>query len=147
MPADLNRALNPFFQSIVTEAWVKAPADVPEINQLAFRHCMAAVEQTRRTGIANAVILHGETGSGKTHLLSRLREALTSGESEEQPVFIYVMLAAGASRLRRLVRERFVDSLLRPWQEHPSRLYSLLRSAPADGRGRRQQPSSGSAMP
>jgi TPR repeat protein len=124
---DLNAALNPFFQGIVTEAWMKAPADVPEINQKAFGNCIAAVEQTRRTGTSNAVLLHGGTGSGKTHLLSRLREALATTEPDTEPVFAYVMLAAGASRLRRLVRERFVDSLLRPWRDHPSRLAGLLR--------------------
>jgi len=106
---------------------MKAPADVPEINQKAFQNCIAAVEQTRRTGTSNAVILHGETGSGKTHLLSRLREALAATQPDQEPVFVYVMLAAGASRLRRLVRERFVDSLLRPWHDHPSRLAGLLR--------------------
>lgn len=115
---------------------MKAPADVPEINQRAFRDCLAAVEQTRRTGTSNAVLLHGETGSGKTHLLSRLREAIAIGGPGQEPVFVYVMLAAGASRLRRLVQRRFADSLLRPWRDHPSRLAGLLDET---ARGKRWQ--------
>ena len=131
-PADLTAAVNPFYQRIVTEAWLKAPADVAEINARAFERCIAAIEQTRRTSTSSAVILHGETGSGKTHVLSRLREALGSAPPEQEAIFVYVMLAPGASRLRRLVREWFVNSLLRPWRDQPSRLAGILRRLTKD---------------
>lgn len=129
---ELAAAANPFWRQVIQQPWETAPADVPEINDAAFRRCLDAVEQARRSGASSAVLLHGGVGTGKTHLIARFRTALASQEEDAEPVFVYVLLAAGASRLRRLIREQLVDSLYRPWRGYRSRLEGLLRRATAD---------------
>lgn len=127
IPVDFDAANNPFLQQFVTMD-LAAPSDVEEINKLAFQRCVEAIRQTSQTRTPGGLILHGGIGTGKTHVLSRLRLHLGNMAEAEEPVFVYVLLAAGASRIRRLLRERFVDSLLRPWRGHRSRLEGLLRA-------------------
>src|SRR3954453_19498829 len=110
---------NPFGHTIVTDPWQAAEADVPGIHARAFEACRPALESVRTTGRSTAVILHGEAGSGKTHLLSRLRRRWAATDADgidtnrPEMGFVAVRLQTGPRRLWRYLRRSFADDLLR----------------------------------
>ncbi len=70
------RAPNPFLSSVSASPLDHNPTDVPEINSGAFQKCLELVDEVREQHFTQTLILMGEPGSGKTHLLSRLRATL-----------------------------------------------------------------------
>jgi hypothetical protein len=113
---------NPFRSSIVSDPWNSLEADVPAIHQKAFARCCEAIAAVRATGRTTGVLAHGEAGSGKTHLLARLRaqiarEARTSGAGGrvgiEGAIFISVQLQTNAKMIWRHLRRRVASDLLR----------------------------------
>ena len=66
-------ALNPFQGSVLTDARHDPEGDVERINAEAFDACLQAVEQAHAGRQSASVLLNGVPGSGKTHLLARLR--------------------------------------------------------------------------
>src|SRR5918911_5475731 len=107
---------NPFGHTVVTDAWHPAGSDVPEIHARAFAACAAALEEVRTQGRSTSVLLHGEAGSGKTHLLARLRRhwADPGSGAGADAVFIAVRLQTGPRRLWRSLRRSVAEDLLRP---------------------------------
>lgn len=135
---------NPFRGSVVADAWGKTPdqADVGQIHGDVFSTCLKAIEQARHGASSAGVVIYGEAGSGKTHLIGRLRRRLT--DSNEQPTlerlsqaFAYVRLNANPSSLFRHVRQRVVEDLLRKPPRGVSQLERMLltRLMDADGGG------------
>ena len=110
---------NPFRGSVMADAWKGGPgADVSQIHQDLFQICRNAVEQARIGSSSAGVILYGAAGSGKTHLIGRLRRSLT--DHHEAPsldrltqAFAYVRLNANPAFLYRHVRQRVAEDLLR----------------------------------
>ena len=76
---ELTRIANPFRNFVVKDPWNPSEIDVPEINRDAFLLCLEAVDGVRRNH-QTSILLHGETGSGKTHLLARLRSSLAASQ-------------------------------------------------------------------
>jgi hypothetical protein len=115
---------NPFSQSIVSDAWQPAESDVREIHADVFDLCCASLDYVRKTGNSRSVLLHGLPGSGKTHLLARLRSHLT-GElvAEDIPsaitlngtsvLFTAVRLRAGPRMIARHLRRTLAGDLFR----------------------------------
>lgn len=135
--------INPFVNAIVADAWDQQVTDVPQIHARAFAACRAAFDQIRATGATHSVLLHGEPGSGKTHLLARMRnEFACLGETEpardpQRPplpaaVFSSMRLRAGSRMLCRHVRRALARDLLRPDPQRLTQLDWLLihRAAP-----------------
>jgi hypothetical protein len=128
----LGRLPNPFRQTIVTDPWQPSGVDVPKIHAGAFETCLAALESVRAEGQSSSVLLHGEAGSGKTHLLARLRRHWTArpgpGLDPSQPevVFIAVKLQTGPKRIWRYLRRSVVEDLLRRDGEGTSQLLRIL---------------------
>ena len=100
---------NPFSGAIVQDPWRGATVDVPDIHADAFRLCRDALDQVRRRGHSASVLLYGEAGSGKTHLMGRLRRRLGDGA-----VFISVQLQTSGQMIWRHIRRRVADDVLRP---------------------------------
>lgn len=113
--------LNPFSQSIISDAWQSAEADVPGIHADVFALCCSALDYVRESGNSRSVLVHGLPGSGKTHLLSRFRAHLT-GESPPTAggrpttpsvLFTAVRLRAGPRMMCRHLRRTLAGDLFR----------------------------------
>lgn len=109
---------NPFLGNVVEDPWKKTAVSVPTIHQVVFDACRQIVEYVRAEGRGEGILIHGQPGSGKTHLLGRLREELADGMthpelSHPRQVFVSVRLATSPQHIWRHVRERLVDDLLR----------------------------------
>ena len=98
--------------------WEAARVDVPAIHCQVFDECLRGVEQVRHTRRSAALLIHGEAGSGKTHLLSRLRSHLTpqapSATDRDECLFVWVRLQTSPRRIWRTLRRTLVDDWFRP---------------------------------
>lgn len=110
MIKNLSNLANPFFGSVISDPWKPAEGDVPEIHAKAFLGCVQGREYVQKAGQSTSIIIHGEAGSGKTHLMARLRAAL----DRIPAVFISIPLQTGPHLLWRHIRRCLVDDLLRP---------------------------------
>ncbi len=131
-PAEpMSRIVNPFQGAIVQDAWENPRLDVPEIHAEQFELCRQAVASVFRTGRSSSLLLLGERGSGKTHLLARLRRNFLA-QQESQPggarrvVFVAFRLQTNPGMIWRHLRRRFVDDLLRATLGEDSQLDRLL---------------------
>lgn len=102
---------NPFDDAIVSDAWTAPQVDVAEIHQDVSELCLESVEIVRDEGRPRSILVHGSAGSGKTHLLARLRNAMAAGDAA--PVFCYVRLATAAHMIRRHLNRALVSDLVR----------------------------------
>ncbi len=117
---ELSDFANPFRGSIVGDPWqtTNDQADVDRIHQRVFQTCCAAVESARSDQGSAGIIINGEPGSGKTHLIGRLRRRLTDDLAHptldrSRQAFAYVRLDTSACSLARHVRRKVADDLLR----------------------------------
>jgi hypothetical protein len=95
---------NPFLQDRVDSPWQESFQDVPEINRTAFQSIQNSIKAVYQGNQSRGLILHGEPGSGKTHLLQRLRFFT---QKEPRTWFIYVPPFPGPNRFWRHLLERF----------------------------------------
>ena len=132
--------LNPFRTSIVADPWGSGDVDVAEIHAQVFADCCRAVEHVRATGRSTGLLVHGEAGSGKTHLLARLRAHLTrassirNSELLQQQVFVSIRLQTSPQMIWRHVRRRFAEDLLRRTEGGLSQLEQVLSRRLAEWR-------------
>lgn len=123
---------NPFRSSVVSDPWLPPETDVQSVHQTAFARCCEAIAVVRSRQRATSVLLHGEAGSGKTHLLARLRAHLIAEAKADGPggvqeaVFISVRLQTSARMIWRHLLRRTVDDLLRREGNNLSQLERLL---------------------
>ena len=95
---------NPFLQDRIDSPWQETFQDVPEINRPAFQSCLRAIESVYLGNQSRGLLLHGEPGAGKTHLLQRLR---LHTQQDPRTWFIYVPPFTGPGRFWRHLLERF----------------------------------------
>ncbi|MGD0625432.1 MAG: ATP-binding protein [Thermodesulfobacteriota bacterium] len=95
---------NPFLQDRVDSPWDETFRDVPDINRTAFQSIQNSIKAVHQGNQSRGLILHGEPGSGKTHLLQRLR-FLT--RKEPRTWFISIPPFPGPNRFWRHLLERF----------------------------------------
>lgn len=109
---------NPFRNTIVASPWETTSVDVPTIHSHVFDECLRGVEHVRRQRRSAALIIHGEAGSGKTHLLRRLRAQLTpqqqTASDRDEYLFVWVRLQTSPRMIWRTVRRTLVDDWFRP---------------------------------
>jgi hypothetical protein len=123
---------NPFRASIVNDPWGALETDVPSIHQSTFERCCEAIRAIRSTGNTTSMLIHGEPGSGKTHLLARLRMHIAEEAEADGPgglqeaVFVSVRLQTTAQMIWRHLRRCFVGDLLRRADDSKSQLERLL---------------------
>jgi hypothetical protein len=123
---------NPFGNTAIGSPWNQVPADVGSINDVAFRAVLAELAQLRMGGSAASIVITGEPGSGKTHLLGRLRNRIAQDEREGvgETAFVYVRCNASAATLWRHLRRALAADLLKQEGGQPSRLQKVLRTHP-----------------
>ncbi len=95
---------NPFLQDRVDSPWDETFRDVPDINRTAFQSIQKSIEAVSQGNQSRGLILHGEPGSGKTHLLQRLRFFT---QKEPRTWFIYLPPSPGPTRFWRHLLECF----------------------------------------
>jgi hypothetical protein len=121
---------NPFRSAIVADPWHWDVIDVPEIHKDAFDLCRRALEHVRLHHQSTSVLLYGEAGSGKTHLLARLQAylagLLTNYGVAPPAVFVSVRLQTSPQMIWRHLRNRFGEDLLRPTLDGRSQLERIL---------------------
>ncbi len=112
--------INPFRNRIVADPWRPSEIDVTEIHSNAFSLCCDVLDSVQKEGRSTSVLLYGETGSGKTHLLSRLQQhCLTLPHLH---IFASVRLHTSPNRFWRHLRASIVESLFRPARKGHSQL-------------------------
>lgn len=105
----LLRDTNPFASNAAGEPWSGEPSDVPAINHATFAGITALVRQQGRTpGTPLAVLVQGDVGHGKTHLIGRLRQ---TGLHADLPFALAYVQPVEATRhpFRHLLRELVVS--------------------------------------
>lgn len=108
------RVRNPFLSAVLGNPLDENPTDVPEINAEAFRKCLRLIDDVREQRITQALLLFGEPGAGKTHLLSRLRATLEKETlAGQESVFIPIRMVTSATMLWRFLRRHLAVALLR----------------------------------
>jgi hypothetical protein len=115
---DEGESVNPFRDTIVASPWETTRVDVPAIHGRIFDECLSGVERVRQSGHSAGLLIHGEAGSGKTHLLSRLRARLApqapSDTHRPESLFVWVRLQTSPRMIWRAVRRTLVDDWFRP---------------------------------
>ncbi|HEY7184307.1 MAG TPA: hypothetical protein VIC84_22920 [Blastocatellia bacterium] len=125
---------NPFNESVVSDPWEALETDVSSVHQSAFRRCCEAVAAIRARPRATSALVYGEAGSGKTHLLARLRAAIAREAEADGPgglqeaVFVSIRLQTSARMIWRHLRDCLVGDLLRKSGAGGSQLERLLLS-------------------
>jgi DNA polymerase III delta prime subunit len=113
-PSEWPAAANPFREAIAVDPW-RPMVDVPEIGEQVFLSILERWRQVRQTGNTASMLLYGAPGSGKTHLLARLRTYLSQQDwQEKNTIFIPVRLDTSPWRLWRHLRQRTVEALMKP---------------------------------
>ncbi len=108
------RLRNPFLNPVLGDPLQENPSDVLEINADAFNKCLSLIEDVREQQTTQALLLFGEPGSGKTHLLSRLRARLERETAAgTETLFVPIRMVTSASMLWRFLRRHLAVALLR----------------------------------
>jgi len=107
---------NPFRDNVVQDAWQNT-LDIEEIHAHAFEACKAGIESASR-GVPDSLLIFGEAGSGKTHLLGRVQRHLTetarsAPDNVLHCVFSSIRLQTSAQLLWQHVRRRLASDLMR----------------------------------
>jgi len=118
--------VNPFASAAFGSPWGEVATDVPAINDGPFQAILRALRQMRAGSRGTSIVVIGEPGSGKTHLLGRLRSALDR-DSDHNTIYVYVRCNASATTLWRHLRENLASDLLKPAANGSSRLDFVLR--------------------
>src|SRR5262245_48632274 len=105
--------LNPFLAHRADDTITIPPGHVPDLHSDASRACLTAIGQASQVGQALGLVMIGEAGSGKSHLLAHLRQLLAG---HRRVAFAAIrMHNAFAGRLWRPLRSKLIDELLRPY--------------------------------
>ncbi len=127
---------NPFSNGIMPDAWCRPMVDVPSIYADVSDVCLASLEEARRHRKRRSILVHGAAGSGKTHLLARLRAAVADHGGETPPFFCYVRLATSPNMMQRHLRACLVGDLVRKDARGIANLEWVLLEAVAKEMGR-----------
>jgi hypothetical protein len=116
---------NPFHTHKADDCVTLPAGNVPDLHAHVLAKCAEAVKQARHSGTGTGLLVVGEAGSGKSHLLTQLRQKLAT---EATAAFAAIRLGGGfAGRLWRLVRERLVEGLQRLYPAPTYGANGLLR--------------------
>lgn len=122
--------MNPFRDTVVGSPWEAIRGDVPSIHGPVFQDCLRGIEFVRKNQRSGGLLIHGAAGSGKTHLLSRLRLHLTphepSATHREENLFVWVRLQTSPRMIWRTLRRTLVDDWFRPIASARSQFQRIL---------------------
>src|SRR5581483_10600407 len=63
---------NPFRQRTIADLWQAPEVDLPALHQSSFESCSIAFAKLRAENQSSSLLLYGEAGNGKSHLLARM---------------------------------------------------------------------------
>jgi hypothetical protein len=63
---------NPFRQRTIADLWQSPEVDLPSLHQASFESCSLAFAKLRAESQSSSLLLYGEPGNGKSHLLARM---------------------------------------------------------------------------
>ncbi len=131
LSVELRGIPNPFRSGITRDAWDPDWVDVPQIHAGVSTAICEEVEAIRREGGSRGVIVYGEPGSGKTHLLNRIRRWCL----QQGALFSGFRLQCAPQTLWRHLRREFAGDLLHPLPDGARQLDRLLAAGGLEGRG------------
>lgn len=115
---------NPFLTIKLDDTVSLPPGDVPELHDRVREKCRLALVQAQQSGQSIGLMVIGEAGSGKSHLIARLRQDLAG---TARAVLATISLrGAFAGKLWRHVRTVLASELLRRYPGNNG-LNGLLR--------------------
>ena len=117
--------VNPFTNIAVGSPWTEVPTDVTRINDVAFQLLWRGFLQTLVGSDPISLIVTGQAGSGKTHLLSRLKKRLEADADGEKPWYVYVRCHTSARTLWRHLQRTLANDVLQS-----SRLEQMVTADP-----------------
>lgn len=122
--------MNPFRKTVMSDPWETPGGDVPTIHEAEFRACLQGLESVRAAERSTALLIHGEAGSGKTHLLSRLRSQLAptqpTASDRAEALFVWVRLQTSPRMIWRTVRRTLVNDWFRRLPDGRSQFDRIL---------------------
>jgi DNA-binding NarL/FixJ family response regulator len=109
---DFASLANPFSNFKLDDVVTIPPGDVPELHEAALEQCHLAITTARKASASSSVMVVGEAGSGKSHMIAQLRKAIAT---DPKAVLTAVRMGgANGGCLWRHLRERIASDLLRP---------------------------------
>ena len=99
--------VNPFRSTSVGDPWQAEVIDVPEYNGKATRVVLETLDEVRSTGRSGMCMILGDAGTGKTHVLSRLR----SIAEENKYMFVSVRPLGDLTRIYGHILQELMISL------------------------------------
>ncbi len=122
--------MNPFRETIVTSPWESPGVDVPSIHENVLSACLQGIEEVRSRGRSTGLVIHGAAGSGKTHLLRRLRGRLASdapaATDRRECLYVWVRLQTSPRMIWRTLRRTLVEDWFRPVVQGRSQFDRIL---------------------
>lgn len=103
---------NPFSDAAVGSVWDSGAVDVIRIHAGVTQALLQTIDERARGHHHRCIMLYGDAGSGKTHVMRRLRVTLANDETRIVP-FSWVRMQASPSMMWRHVRRCFADDLAR----------------------------------
>ena len=117
---------SPFSDGAVGSVWEGRPIDVPQIHADVSARLLSMIQERAEGVHHRCVLLYGDAGSGKTHVLRRLREHLeTSGQ---RVPFSWVRMQTSPAMMWRHVRRTLADDLARRPVHGTTQLAELMHS-------------------
>jgi hypothetical protein len=121
----LSTLKNPFGNFQLDNTTNLPPGDVPELHARILEQCSAAIETARNAGQSTSLLVIGEAGSGKSHMIAQCRKKMAL---DPRAVLVSIRLGgANAGCLWRHLRERFVTELLEKYNNTENGESGLLR--------------------
>lgn len=125
MTHDFSTWENPFVQHKVDDTLAVPPGDVSRLHMEIVNRCCQIIGQARQSQSSQSLLVVGEAGSGKSHLLAKLRQRI---RPVEDVVGVGIRLGGiYAGRLWRQIRERLVEELLREYPQQDGGGHGLRR--------------------
>ncbi len=115
------KALGPYKNAVVRNPWEEGVIDVEEIQHVPYAKVINLIDGVKESGKAAAIILQGEPGSGKSHLLWRI----SKNAEEKRFLFVNIIPYISVSGISYVsILQSLMESLLK---KHPN-----LKSRPMD---------------
>ncbi len=107
----LSQIPNPFTGSAVGSVWDSEGVDEPSIHSTVFEHLRDMVAASCNGVKDRCVILYGNAGSGKTHLMRRLRLRLQTPDAGCRAAFSWIRMQTSPAMMWRHLRRQIVNDL------------------------------------
>ncbi|MCG6136051.1 MAG: ATP-binding protein [Nostoc sp. LLA-1] len=122
----IQQSINPFGNDAARNFWEEQQQSptVDSIHEEALTAIKSVLDQVSQDHRTRTLILYGDTGSGKTHFLGRLKENLNS-----QAFFVYIEPFAQSDHIWRHILRHTIDSLVNaPIGQTDSQLILWIKS-------------------